>query len=129
MTENMMKFQHMPLRFRVYDKTEQKMLDHRNALDVMRLISVGGDKFTCKEFLEENYIISQDTGLKDKNGENVYTGDIVKCWDGEAGLVYYDESLAKMRVKFVDGDDESLFCCEPEVIGNIWENPELLEEK
>lgn len=48
---------------------------------------------------DDRYIISQDTGFKDKNGVYVYTGDIVKCWDGEAGLVYYDESLAKMRVK------------------------------
>ena len=62
---------------------------------------------------------TQSTGLFDKNGEEVYELDIVKMNSGELRLV---------EVK--DGKYEPI-CHYPsdsfEVVGNIFENPELLE--
>lgn len=71
-------------------------------------------------------ILEQFTGLKDKNGKEIWVGDIVKCWDEDCGEVYFDTISLQYRVKFSDGDDEDLASSEPEVIGNVHENKELL---
>lgn len=73
----------------------------------------------------EIYELMQYTGLKDRNGKKIYEGDIIKSdvkgirevyWsDDDCGLVCDGTSVYRMSGG--------------EVIGNIYENPELLEEK
>ena len=74
--------------------------------------------------------IGQYTGLKDKNGKKIFEGDIVKA--------FYYETEVIGKIEFIYGtfaltnsgiSDNQLFIFEKlEVIGNIWDNPELLKE-
>lgn len=75
--------------------------------------------------------IMQYTGLKDKNGKEIYEGDIVKIWDyyAEVGVVEYNPP----RFNIFDNDDSTTDFDNIEwkyfgVIGNIYENPDLLSK-
>ena len=85
----------------------------------------------------ETFTVGQYTGLKDKNGKRIFEGDIV------LGLFHY-EVAAKGVVKFRDGafglrwnrgkvgefsEFTSICNVDYKVIGNIHDNPELMEEE
>lgn len=75
-------------------------------------------------------VLMQYTGLKDKNGVEIYEGDIL--WLGDAGsIVQILWSDFKLRLKWVNpmGASDNIYAWKDdlEVIGNIYENPELLE--
>lgn len=69
--------------------------------------------------------IGQFTGLFDKNGKEIFEGDII-----EEGNVYFDDLYLGFFVKgdFVEGEHKPLYDIHlPEIIGNIFDNPELLK--
>ena len=82
--------------------------------------------------------VGQYTGLTDKNGKKIFEGDIVKHYNHcdikeyseDIGRVfYYTETCRFLRTSKLFPDDcpEIYSSCEYEVIGNIYDNPELLE--
>ena len=73
----------------------------------------------------------QSTGLLDKNGQEIFEGDIVHAYSEDARLIgaieYFDNAYC---IKTKNGVYNSLWINAEyyEVIGNIYENPELVEE-
>lgn len=78
--------------------------------------------------------IMQSTGLFDKNGKEVFVGDIIKCTRGCLHEVYIEKEyggtyIGGMPAIYLKGLREGYAWTEDEeIIGNIYENPELLED-
>ena len=119
------------IKFKLWNK-EKKKMEHLQWLQFTKEPLSGGVlKANTHEdntwLLPVHYILLQWTGLKDKNGREIYEGDIIKgkhiCldetflnvvrWEGSGFAL--GEGLIKTR--------------QLEVIGNIYENSELLKEK
>jgi len=88
----------------------------------------------CFDF--EGVIFTQSTGLKDKNDKEIFEGDILD-YKGRKALVRWHGSYASFIYRFVDELQKRKTEWKPlylaymkcEIIGNIYENPELLEDK
>ena len=81
----------------------------------------------------ENIILMQSTGLHDKNGKEVFVGDIIKCTRGCPHEVYLEKEyggtyVGGMPAIYLKGIREGYaWTGAEEILGNIYENPELLE--
>ncbi len=85
----------------------------------------------------DSMVFEQFTGLRDKNGREIYEGDVVQfrmsykteTWIGE---VKYEECVAAFMISAMNGEpwcsrEFGIGTIEPKIIGNIHENPELLK--
>jgi uncharacterized phage protein (TIGR01671 family) len=107
-------------KFRVWDEVNNKFF----AQEVLNALPL-------EVFLASKHI-QQHTGLEDKNGAPIYEGDIIKFINeyanakekNEIGEIIYCNGAFWAKTK----DAFFYFDTEPEVIGNVFENKELLKE-
>lgn len=88
-------------------------------------------EFTLEYFDDRGLIFQQYTGLKDKNGVEIYEGDIVNhYWSNEVGESFCHKTVIKNPFDYKANEAMYFNYCDGlEVIGNIYENPELLKTK
>lgn len=117
------------IKFRAWDKKDKRMISNPLATDINSASNYIGLNDLLIKYETSGYILMQYTGLKDKNGKEIYEGDVVKSRG-------YNDIDEEERV-FIDtvefnGGAFSPICFEKcenfEVIGNIYENPELLNK-
>lgn len=112
-------------RFRAWLKNDKEMIDVDEIHWYNGNFEFIGDGITFQRLADEVELM-QSTGLFDKNGQEIFEGDILK--DGsEYGRVVYDPDRTMWRVYGKDFDDALSDWWTGRVVGNIYENPELLE--
>ena len=129
----------MKPKFRAWSKAE-KIMSNVNKLDFYNGVI---DVLSFEAIEIEKVVLMQSTGLKDKNGKEIFEGDILKGENGNLAIYrhptlgFYIIDSSNTECFFADGVDvgvkefnENLKYISKglEVIGNIYENPELLEE-
>ncbi len=112
------------IKFRVWDKKEKRMFKPKSL--IWTYVFLIEEEGRSQRYGSGEVELMQYTGLKDKNGKEIYEGDIVD------GRRYYRPKLYGKRIvkwDFYDLHDLENWCSrkEVEVIGNVWENPEILE--
>ena len=125
------------IEFRAYDARRKKMV-YRTLFEMNWYYTDKNDENGChlaygiaqrdRNTLE----VMQYTGLKDRNGVKIFEGDIVKYLDWLPKIITYGDPsnpvcgfvLSKTLGTLYENDSNDM-----EVIGNIYESPELLEQK
>lgn len=125
MKEKGAKMENSRFKFRAWDKSEEEMIDNEAIF--------GNELCVQSGYQDEDFIFMQYTGLKDKNGVEIYEGDIVKTtsneltgkWKHKIYKIEFKEINCVAGAKYM-GFDFQFNVDEIEVIGNIYENSNLL---
>ena len=123
------------LKFRAWDKQEKQMM--KVSAISLENKEIGVKDFRTYHFFRiKNIELMQYTGLKDKNGTEIYEGDIVQTPE-YPGKIVYNEKYACFELWRLRSSNcfialthqQDIDMGDLEVIGNTHENPELSERK
>lgn len=118
-------------KFRVWDK-EAKQFKKWGSDPFLYLDMVDGTVYNLEaNDYQDNFVPQQFIGLKDKNGAETYVGDVLKIKiGGDLQNGYYEvKNLWDLRIGMADKDSYMRISSDFEVIGNIFEDPELLADQ
>lgn len=119
-------------------------LEYNRKTDVARIHTYGEDGSYCRQYTVDPDTVGEFTGLVDKNGVKVFDGDIVEVYDFASAYASKYRGVVKMyrgswRVEYEDSIFDTVFHPmlffddfadrKTEVIGNIYDNLELLDTK
>jgi len=118
------------IKFRAWDKVmknwmPEKLIEVSSHVFIKNTNKRGGFAIGTFDSEAERFILMQFTGLKDCNGKEIYEGDIVIA---DWGVGHPNPQKISMR-GILWADMECLISSNIEVIGNIYENMILLDEK
>lgn len=119
-----------PIKFRAWDKENKRMVfwSHHHAIDMH-----DGRFVDHRDGSDWDVDLMQYTGLKDKAGREIYEGDILESWSRDTrlrGVMQWHPGKAMFGMEAIAEDgwpDHIVLSSKPEIIGNIYENPELLK--
>ena len=126
------------LKFRVWDKELKAMFELKSLVFTLNLATIASknDLFPSRTRSFDDIIFMQSTGLLDKNGKEIFEGDIVE-WEHKdtgqlvRGVVKYDTELGFWGMTDARFNDLKavgyLANQKVTVLGNIFENKELVE--
>ncbi len=123
-------------KFRAWDTTNKEMFKDAFAITESGQVVVVEQEFVTSipdYVFVDHLIVMQSTGLHDKNGKEVFVGDIIKCTRGCPHEVYLEKEyggtyIGGMPTIYLKGIREGYaWTGAEEILGNIYENPELLE--
>lgn len=127
------------LKFRAWDKKCNEMFKDTFAItESGQVIIVEQESvFDTPDYVfTDDLIIMQSTGLFDEYGKEIFDGDILHTPDNELAKVFWNDDLAGWFVDFLyeiaelsevaDIQSSRSICA---IVGNIYENPELMEEE
>lgn len=123
------------LRFRAWDKENREMLEvHGISFDVQGIWTnemIDNESDGNFIFLSDIELL-QSTGLKDRNGIEMFEGDVLKTKCGEHGrhigiVTFRSGKFLSIGVKQYEGYVEELDCAF-EIVGNQFEHPHLIKE-
>lgn len=113
------------IKFRAWDK-ENKIMQNVNGINFLHnfVETYNADEAQEEYFDLDDCELMRYTGLKDRNGNEIYEGDILSN-DEEYYKVVFEIASYRAEIEEYSLDlIDVAHCCE--VIGNIYENPELL---
>lgn len=121
------------IKFKGFDTETKEKLESITLLEFMQLGNGIGEELSedIMKHWEDKVVLMQYTGLKDKNGKEIYEGDIVELIGGHDIVIieWYNVSFAGFIGKSIKKQNETynyISSLTHTIIGNIYETPELL---